>query len=89
VLEANNVGARFVQELSRFHVFVDVVVLNFQVYGFRILIGATRICHCYDAGLKIGTRRRNRSMKILSERGNATDARKMIADECYFLDWLH
>ncbi len=89
MLKANNIEARFVQELSRLNIFVDVVVLNFQVYGLRIVIGATWICHCYDAGLKIGTGHRNRSMKVMGKGCDAAEARKMIADERYSLNRFH
>ena len=40
MLKANDIEAGFVQELGRLNIFVNVVVLNFQSNGLRIVIGA-------------------------------------------------
>src|SRR5664279_533055 len=86
VLKGNNVDAGFVQELSRFNIFVGIFGLNFELHGLRIIIDPPGVCHHYDAGLKIWTGRRNRPMKIIGKGGDPTTARKMIADKRYSLN---
>ena len=89
MLKANNIVAGVVQELSRIKVVVDIFGWNFKAYGLRIVIGATWVCHRYDAGLKIGTGHRNRPMKVMGKGRDAAEARKMIADERYSLNRFH
>ncbi len=89
MLKGNDFEAGFVQERSPIHIFVDVLVLDRQVDGLRIVIGTTGIRHRHDAGLQIGTRHRHGPMKIVGEGRDAAAARKMVADECYSLDRFH
>ena len=89
VLNANNIVTGVVQEISRLNIVVDIFGRNFKVHSLRIVIGATWICHRYDAGLKIGTRHRNRPMKVMGKGRDAAEPRKMIADECYSLNRFH
>ena len=89
VLNANDIVTGVVQELGRLNVVVDIFGRNFKAHSLRIVIGATRIRHRYDAGLEIGTGHRNRAMKVMGKGRDAAEARKMIANECYALNWLH
>ena len=89
MLKGNNIEAGIVQERGPVHIFVDVLVLDRQAHGARVVVGTTRIRHRYDAGVQIGTRQRHRPMKIVGEGCNAAAARKMVADECYSFNRIH
>src|SRR5712691_6424182 len=89
MLKGNNVEACIVQELGRVNIIADFFVVNLKAHSRRIVIGATEICHCDDAGLKVRTSCRARQMKIMGKGSDSAAARKMIADECYTLDRFH
>ena len=89
VLKGNNVEAGIVQELGRLNIIADFFVVNLKAHSRRIVIGATGVRHCDDAGLKIRPSCRDRQMKIMGKGSDSATARKVIADECYTLKRFH
>ena len=89
VLKRNNVESCAVQELGRLDIIADRFVVNLEAHSRRIVIGAVRIRHSDDAGLKIRPGGRDRPVKILGKCRDAAQARKIVPDEGHALKRFH
>ena len=89
MLKGNNIEAGIVQERSPRNILADILVLDRQAYGLRIVVDApgSVIATTPVAGQKTGDG--NSPVKIVGEGCNAAAARKMITDERYSLDRFH
>ena len=79
VLKANHVAALGVEKFGRPAEIADCVFANLKAHGRRIVVGLAGVGHGDDAGVHVGTRRRDGFMQILSEGGDAAAPRE---DNC-------
>ena len=89
VLKGNNVESRAVQEFGRLDIIADRFVVNLEAHSRRIVVGAARIRHGDDAGLKIRPSCRDCPVKIMSKCSNSATARKIVPDERHTLKKFH
>ena len=81
MLQGDNIEPCAVQEFGRLDILADGFFVNLKTHSRRIVVGAIRVRHGDDKGLKLWPRRRNRMMKIVSKRSDPASTRKMIPDE--------
>src|SRR5271154_3010327 len=89
VLERNNIESCAIEELGCLDIVSDPVVVNLEAHRRGIVIGAVRIGHGDDAGLKVRPTGRDCPVKIMRKRSNSTTARKIVPDESHTLKEFH
>ena len=89
VLEGSDIESSSVEDRGCLDIVADHFVANLEAHSRRIVVGATRIRHGDDAGLKIRARWCDRPVQIMGKGSDAAATRKMIADERHTLKPLH
>jgi hypothetical protein len=81
VLQAHHVDAGDVEEVGQPAVAVEVLLGELEPHFGRIVVAALDVVDRRDDAVDVGVRRGDRVTHVARERGDATLARQIIADE--------